>query len=43
MWVDGAALASNQFSDTNLVDGTGINTSGTVLYHGIFTGLEYTW
>lgn len=40
-WLSGVAVPSNQF-DT-LDDGDGINRSGSVLLHGVTTGLEARW
>ena len=36
LWIDGVALADEQFGGT-------IDTSGDVFYHGATAGLEFTW
>jgi hypothetical protein len=47
-WLNGVALPADQFSTTNLNDvtapiGATINTNGSVLLHGVTTGLEARW
>jgi hypothetical protein len=47
-WLNGVALPADQFSTTNLNDATApvgatINTNGSVLLHGVTTGLEARW
>lgn len=39
LWVDGVATASDQLAATDFFNGTGINSSGDVFYHGAFAGL----
>ena len=47
-WLNGVAVPAAQFSTTNLNDAVGpvsatINTNGSVLLHGVTTGLEARW
>ena len=45
-WLSGVALPADQFSTTNLATLPGsatINTNGSVLLHGVTTGLEARW
>lgn len=43
-WLDGVAVASQQFPLANYGAGTtSINTNGSVLLHGVTTGLEARW
>jgi hypothetical protein len=43
MWMDGVALAPDQFDSFHLQSGVGTFNYGTVLYHGSYVGLEATW
>lgn len=41
MWIDGVALASNQFPVSNVISGTAaVDTAATALYHGLLFGLQ---
>jgi len=43
-WLSGVATAPQQFAATDLVESTGsVNTNGSVLLHGVTTGLEARW
>jgi len=43
-WLSGVATAAQQFAATDLVENTGsVNTNGSVLLHGVTTGLEARW
>jgi hypothetical protein len=47
-WINGVAVPADQLSTTNLNDatppvGATINTNGSVLLHGVTTGLEARW
>jgi hypothetical protein len=42
LWVDGAALATNQVAVSNPLAGTAtVDTNATAFYHGAFVGLEF--
>lgn len=41
LWIDGLALATNQFPSLNLATQSGLSTGGGVFYHGALTGLEF--
>jgi hypothetical protein len=44
MWAAGVAVAPEQFPLNSFGDGTaGINTNGSVLLHGVTTGIEARW
>jgi len=44
LWIDGAALASEQLAATRLADGIGdIDPLGSAFFHGATVSLEYTW
>lgn len=49
LWLDGVALASDQVAVSNFNpvnpdgSGSGIDTNGSVFYHGLFVGLQRTW
>jgi hypothetical protein len=44
MWAAGVAVAPEQFPLNNFGDGTAsINTNGSVLLHGVTTGIEARW
>jgi hypothetical protein len=43
IWVNGVALASDQINATEYLTFTGASTSGDVLYHGGFLGMEYSF
>ena len=45
MWIDGVALAPNQFTTSNFAPGGagGIHTRGGIFMHGAVTGLEFKW
>ncbi|HUG70287.1 MAG TPA: BBP7 family outer membrane beta-barrel protein [Pirellulaceae bacterium] len=43
MWLDGVALAPDQYDNFNLQSGIGTFDYGTVMYHGTYVGLELTW
>ncbi|MDZ4848106.1 MAG: BBP7 family outer membrane beta-barrel protein [Pirellulaceae bacterium] len=40
LWLDGVAQASQQLAASDFANGTGLNSSGEVFYHGAFAGLE---
>ena len=43
-WLSGVATAPQQFAASDLAEGTGsVNTNGSVLLHGVTTGLEARW
>lgn len=42
LWIDGVALASDQFN-VQPVDGFGVGTTGGAFYHGALAGLEVSW
>lgn len=41
LWVSSAALASDQTPATNLLTGTGLDSSGDAFYHGGMLGIEF--
>jgi hypothetical protein len=42
LWVEGAALATNQLAVSNPLTGTAaVDTNATAFYHGAFVGLEF--
>jgi hypothetical protein len=43
LWIDGVALASDQFAATATPDAFVVTTSGGVFYRGTLCGLEVTW
>jgi hypothetical protein len=43
LWVNGVALASDQFNTPPFPDSAQVVTSGAVFYHGALCGLEVTW
>jgi hypothetical protein len=40
LWIDGVALAEDQFAVSDFNNGVGYDGSGDVFYHGAFVGLE---
>jgi hypothetical protein len=40
IYIDGVALASDQLAASNLVTGSGLNNSSSLLLHGANVGLE---
>ena len=44
LWASGVAVAAEQLPLNNFGDGTAtINTNGSVLLHGVTTGIEARW
>ncbi len=43
LWVTGVALANEQVPVSNFNAGTGIDTDGSVFYHGVFVGLDWSF
>jgi hypothetical protein len=43
LWIDGAALATDQLAVSNFLTHTGIDAAGDAFYHGPSAGLEYVW
>ena len=43
-WLSGVATAPQQFAASDFAESTGtVNTNGSVLLHGVTTGLEARW
>lgn len=43
MWIEGAALATEQIPVTNYATNSGISVHGSPFYHGVNVGLKCTW
>jgi hypothetical protein len=43
LWLDGAALASEQVRTSNVLTGTGAYVHGDVFFHGALVGVEAQW
>jgi hypothetical protein len=43
LWVDGVSLASDQLPAIDVVNASGIDTTGDAFYHGAMMSVDFTW
>jgi hypothetical protein len=43
LWVDGVSLASDQLKAIDVINASGIDTTGDAFYHGAMMSVDFTW
>ncbi len=43
LWVEGIAVASDQLTAVDVLNASGINTTGGIFYHGALASIDFTW